>query len=64
MKYKTRYVYTVIRDAGKQTLDDAREDIEMMQDEVGEYLYGGAGDETITLKSELWDGKRWVKVQT
>jgi hypothetical protein len=65
-KYKTRIVYTLIRvDADKSTLREAKESFLGVLDEVGEWLYGGVGDEKIEARLEIYDddNKRWMEVK-
>jgi hypothetical protein len=63
-KYRYRHVFTVTRRCEeKQTLGEIRDDMNMMADETGEYLYGGVGThEKIDVATEIWDepNKRWI----
>lgn len=40
----------------------AKKEIEMMQDEVGEYLYGGGGNGEVTLHLEQFRKGKWVRI--
>jgi len=67
-QYRTRVVYTVTReDVEKSTLRQAKEDFGCIEDETGEWLYGGTGkSETIEARLEIYDedNKRWMEVKT
>lgn len=63
-KWRYRHVFIVTRRyEDKQTLSEIRDDKNMMLDEAGEYLYGGAAKhEKIDVRTEIWDkpNKRWI----
>jgi len=66
-KRRFREVYTVTRDLERCTMAEGVRDFLCVQDEVGEYLYGGsaATEEKIEVRLEMWDelGKRWMEVK-
>ena len=63
-RIKIRHVYTVVRER-EVLVEDLPDEVEFMgalHDETGEYLYGGGGDETITVVLQKQDGKKWKKI--
>lgn len=63
---KIRHIYTVIRES-EITTNLLKEDIKFfkgaMQDDTGEYLYGGPlGHEEITVSMEIFKKGKWEKV--
>jgi hypothetical protein len=64
---KIRYIYKVVRDSECEKKDLA-EEIDFfqgaMKDETGEYLYGGVGDDEISVEMHISedDGITWAEV--
>lgn len=59
---KIRHVYTVVREftTKKKELKDEIDSFRGVEDEAGEYLYGGSAEsEKIDVKLQAFDGKEW-----
>lgn len=64
MKYKMRQVFTVIREMNEEvSLHAAKNEACLLADEGGEFLYGGAGDDSLTAKVEIFKDGKWVIVE-
>ena len=63
-RIKIRHVYTVVREREVLVEDLPQEisDMRGISDEAGEYLYGGANDDSITVILQKQDGKKWKKI--
>lgn len=65
MKYKHRHVFEVVREFnGKISVQRARDEAGFLDDEAGEFLYGGGhGEEILTARVEILKKGKWVKVE-
>lgn len=63
---KFRHVFTVTRELEEDSEYAAKIDFLGVQDEKGEYLYGGypGPKETIAVTLEMWNGTEWVVLAT
>lgn len=63
---KIRYIYTVVREFSttKKELKEEINSFRGVEDEAGEYLYGGScGNETIQVKMQVFDNDKWTDVK-
>lgn len=57
---KIREIYTVIRDYETDDLEEERGHMLHVLDETGEFLYGGGGDEELSVQFQIDKGEGWV----
>jgi len=57
---KIREIYTVIREYEIDNLEEERGHFLHIQEDMGEFLYGGGGDEELSVQFGIDKGEGWV----